>query len=56
MLSAPCRNCPDRCIEPNCHITCEKYKEFLTEAKVIQEKEKRAREDYNQLKLRKHRR
>lgn len=20
-----CQNCPDRCIEPNCHTTCEGY-------------------------------
>ena len=50
-MKAPCKNCPDRIPEPNCHITCEKYKEFLTEAKTVQEKEKKAREEYNRLKL-----
>lgn len=27
-MDAPCKNCPDRCVEPNCHMTCEKYLEF----------------------------
>lgn len=27
-LIAPCKDCPDRVPEPNCHITCEKYLTF----------------------------
>lgn len=34
---APCtRNCPDRSVEPNCHMTCEAYLEF--KRKVAEEK------------------
>lgn len=25
MENAPCKDCPDRVVEPNCHMTCEKY-------------------------------
>lgn len=28
MNDAPCKNCKDRTVEPNCHITCQKYIEF----------------------------
>ena len=28
MINAPCKNCPDRTIEPNCHTTCKTYKEW----------------------------
>lgn len=29
---SPCvPNCPNRVAEPNCHCTCEKYKEFRSE-------------------------
>lgn len=38
MKNAPCYNggtgCPDRTIEPNCHDTCERYKEWLEEHKA----------------------
>lgn len=27
-MTAPCKNCPDRTIEPNCHTTCKKYLEW----------------------------
>ncbi len=27
-MEAPCKNCPDRCVEPNCHMSCPKYIEF----------------------------
>lgn len=25
---APCKGCTDRTIEPNCHMTCERYLSF----------------------------
>lgn len=28
MDNAPCKDCPDRVVEPNCHMTCEKYIAF----------------------------
>lgn len=24
-MNGPCYGCPDRCPEPNCHMTCDKY-------------------------------
>lgn len=35
-LIAPCKDCPDRVPEPNCHMTCEKYLTF----KRLKEEEK----------------
>ena len=26
---APCKNCQERTIEPNCHSTCEKYLKYV---------------------------
>ena len=34
-MDAPCKNCPDRCPEPNCHFTCEKYIAFSDRCKHI---------------------
>ena len=32
--NGPCRSdCPDRCAEPNCHMTCEPYLEFIASEK-----------------------
>lgn len=28
-LIAPCKGCPDRVAEPNCHITCERYLTYV---------------------------
>ena len=27
-MRAPCKDCPDRTVEPNCHTTCAKYLEY----------------------------
>lgn len=27
-MMAPCKDCPDRTVEPNCHTDCEKYRAF----------------------------
>lgn len=35
MKSAPCKDCPDRVVEPNCHMTCERYKEFQAYRQAI---------------------
>lgn len=42
--TSPCLGCPDRCPEPNCHITCERYNHFLQlnneyKDEVLKEKE-----------------
>ena len=37
---APCKDCPDRTIEPNCHNTCEKYKAWKAEYQKSQAEEK----------------
>ena len=31
-MNFPCKNCKDRTIEPNCHMTCEKYKQAKEES------------------------
>lgn len=28
MMDNPCYGCPDRCPDPNCHITCAAYKDW----------------------------
>lgn len=33
-----CQNCPDRCIEPNCHMTCEGF--LFRQKKKEEEKQK----------------
>lgn len=37
MVNAPCKNCKDRTIEPNCHMSCVKYIEFTEENKRARE-------------------
>lgn len=44
MISAPCKDCPDRVVEPNCHMTCERYKEFQTYRQAIIDSRKNERE------------
>lgn len=34
---SPCKGCPDRTVEPNCHTNCEKYLEQVKEYEVIRE-------------------
>ncbi len=35
MANAPCKGCPDRTVEPNCHMTCEKYIAFQQECRAM---------------------
>lgn len=35
MRFTPCKDCPDRTIEPNCHSTCEKFAAFTEEKERI---------------------
>lgn len=39
---APCKGCADRCIEPNCHMTCALYLEYskVNEALRAERKQK----------------
>ena len=36
-----CKDCKDRSVEPNCHITCESYKKYKKEKEDISEKKKK---------------
>lgn len=54
-LNSPCvdpitkEDCPDRCAEPNCHMTCEKYIAFDKECQAIrQERIRISDENYDQ--------
>ena len=39
-MNAPCKGCPNRTVEPNCHMTCETYLAFRAERdRVIQERQ-----------------
>lgn len=44
MGNAPCKDCPDRVVEPNCHMTCERYKEFQAYRQAIIDSRKDERE------------
>lgn len=44
MPSAPCKNCPDRSIEPNCHTNCKKYHDFTAEIAKTKEIEAKNKE------------
>ena len=44
---SPCKGCTERCAEPNCHTTCEKYLSFEEAHKARrQAKKKTAVESY----------
>ena len=43
---SPCLGCPDRCPEPNCHTTCEKYLAFDEECKALRKEKIRVAEEY----------
>lgn len=43
-MDAPCRDCPDRVVEPNCHMTCEKYLEFQAYRQALIDSRRDARE------------
>lgn len=36
---SPCKDCPDRTVEPNCHMTCERYKKQVEEHEKSKEPE-----------------
>lgn len=42
--NAPCRGCQDRVVEPNCHMTCERYLAFVEELERIKEEQKKEKE------------
>ena len=37
-MKTPCQNCKDRCPNPNCHMTCEKYLTWKKEEKIAKER------------------
>ena len=39
MYNSPCKDCKDRCVEPNCHTTCSGYLEFKAKIAAVREKE-----------------
>lgn len=48
--NGPCRGCPDRCPEPNCHLTCEKFIEWqkkIEEKKSVIVKKRKEQKVYN---------
>lgn len=48
-----CKNCKDRCVEPNCHTTCERYLKEIREAKETEAQikaKKKKDKDYNEFK------
>lgn len=49
---SPCLDCPDRCPDPNCHTTCEKYLEFDRLMKILrQEKIDTAKKNEDQYRI-----
>lgn len=34
MIKAPCKDCKERTVEPNCHMTCKRYHDFLEWVKL----------------------
>ena len=43
----PCKGCTDRVVEPNCHTTCERYKEYTDEQHRQKEVIRKAKERQN---------
>ncbi len=37
MNKAPCKNCERRVAHPNCHATCQDYKDFIVERQKYRE-------------------
>lgn len=50
-MNAPCKDCPDRVVEPNCHMTCERYKEYQSYRQDLIDSRKSSREykDYKRV-------
>lgn len=40
MNKAPCKNCERRIANPNCHATCQEYKDFVTSRKEYLDQKK----------------
>ena len=36
-MKVPCHECKDRTTEPNCHIACERYKEYEAKRELIRD-------------------
>jgi len=36
----PCRYCDDRCVQPNCHCTCERYLEIVAKNEEYKKEER----------------
>lgn len=36
-MSGPCKDCPDRRVEPNCHMDCGKYLAYQQECRKMYE-------------------
>lgn len=47
---SPCLGCPDRCPEPNCHSTCEKYLAFDEECKALRKERLKVAEAHYDIK------
>lgn len=43
-MKAPCLGCTERTVTPNCHGTCERYKEFTAERERVREAKAREHE------------
>ena len=44
--TSPCLGCPDRCPEPNCHITCERYLAYSKECEVLRKERLKVAEQH----------
>jgi len=45
MTTAPCKDCKERTVEPNCHTTCDKYKQFCERQEKVKEAERIYKQD-----------
>lgn len=43
---APCKGCKERTIEPNCHMICERYLEFIERRNVRKAEEEKHHKEY----------
>lgn len=46
MKMSPCNGCTKRCASPNCHSTCEEYKDWLSEQRAERKYNFQHRYDY----------
>lgn len=46
MDSAPCKDCKERVVEPNCHMTCEKYLSWKAKDRIVRVKESKHNQMY----------